>query len=95
MGRVILPSLKEASTDRRLRGAPLRVLVYLHGVLEIGEYTILKLWAVADSIGMDRSNVSRAITTLTECGYIREGKREDHGVRTFMLLANHQRKDVA
>lgn len=91
---MILPSLKEASTDRRLRGAPLRVLVYLHGVLEIGEYRVLKTWHVAREIGMDRAHVGRAIATLVACGYIREGAKMEHGVRKFMLVANPQ-KEVA
>lgn len=91
---MILPSLREASTDRRLRGAPLRVLVYLHGVLELGEYTVVKTWHVAEQIHMDRAHVGRAIQTLLRYGYIREGQRLEHGVRRFMLLAN-PKKEVA
>ena len=85
---MILPSLKQASTDRRLRGAPLRVLVYLHGALEIGEYRVVKTWHVADRIGMNRAHVGEAIRILVALGYLREGPKKEHGVRSFMLIAN-------
>lgn len=91
---MILPSLREASTDKRLKGAPIRVLVYLHGRLELGEYTVVKTWVVARDIGMDRSRVGRAIRTLIRCGYIREGHALEHNIRRFMLLANPQQEAV-
>jgi DNA-binding IclR family transcriptional regulator len=85
---VILPSLRAASTDKRLRGVDIRVLTYLHGVLELGEDRVVKTWYVAQEIGMARHHVGRALKQLVEFGYLREGQRQEHGVRRFRLIAN-------
>jgi DNA-binding MarR family transcriptional regulator len=83
---VISPALNEASTDTKLRGAPIQLLVYLHGKLDPGEYRPLKLWPIARDLGMEKATVGRAMKRLIECGYIREGHRQRPGGRSYLLL---------
>ncbi len=76
----------DATTDKRIQGAEMRVLAYLHGTLDPGEYRTLKLWGVAREVHMNKTTVSRAIKTLVACGYLREGPRQEHGGRAYMLV---------
>lgn len=83
---MILPALKDASTDRQLRGAEVRILVYLHTLLIPGEFRVLTLDSVAPFVHMNRATVSKALKRLTTQGYIREGPRQERGERAFMLV---------
>jgi predicted transcriptional regulator len=83
---VISPALAEASTDERLKGAPLQVLVYLHRVLDPGEWRPLKLEPLADILKMEKATVGRAMKRLVECGYVREGHRARPGGKSYLLL---------
>lgn len=83
---MIPPALNEASTDARLQGAEIRMLMYLHARLDPGEYRTLKLWGVACEIRMNKATASRAIKTLVVCGYLREGPRQEHGGKAYRLV---------
>lgn len=84
--RVISPALNEASTDSRLRGADFRILGHLHGVLIPGEYRTLKLWVTARNVHMNKATVSKALRQLVKFGYLREGPRQEDGMRCYMLV---------
>lgn len=90
---MILPALKDASTDRRVRGAPLAVLTYLHGVLELGLYRPVKHWVVADRLGLKRNTVSGALKLLVQLGYLVEGARRERNVGTYMLVSAQPESD--
>lgn len=79
-------ALNDASTDARLHGAEVRLLVYLYGQLIQGEYRTLKLWPIARAVRMNKATVGRSMAALTRFGYLREGPRQEHGGRSFMLV---------
>lgn len=81
----VIPALVDASRDRRLRGAPVHVLLYLHSVLEYSEARVLKHWAVAKDTGLQRQTVSKAIKRLVETGYLVEGERLERNVAKYRL----------
>jgi DNA-binding MarR family transcriptional regulator len=83
---MISPALNEASTDTKLRGADFRLLGYLHGQLIPGEYRKLKLWVIAQSMHMNKATASRALKKLVKHGYLREGPRQEDGVRCYMVV---------
>lgn len=83
---MIPPALNDASTDPKLQGAEMRMLMYLHARLDPGEYRTLKLWGVAREVHMNKATVSRAIKTLVTQGYLREGPRQEHGGKSYMLV---------
>lgn len=83
---MIPPALADASTDRRVRGSPREVLLYLHKVLDPGEYRHQKLYTIADAVGVHKSTAGRAMKRLASCGYIRIGPREKPGGRSYLLL---------
>jgi len=91
---VILPALKDATTDRRLRGTPLHVLFYLHGVLDVGEDRHVKAWLIAQEIGAKRANVSRALNLLVQTGYIRTGKNAEANIHSYRLVATREVCDL-
>lgn len=92
MSGYVTPLLLDASEDPGLQGAPLRVLLYLHRILDIGEDRPVKVWAVAMKLRVHRKAVALALKRLVALGYLREGEaREDTGtggwqVRTYRLL---------
>lgn len=68
--------------------------MYFHsGVLELGEFTRVKAWDVARNVGMDKRTVLRAIKVLVSRGYIREGPKQEHGIRSYRLLASRRPED--
>lgn len=83
---MILPALKEAAFDRGLPGHALRVLVYLHGTLELGEYRPLKQAGVADDLAISRPAVQMAVQALVDRGYLRRGQVEEGNITNYMLL---------
>lgn len=85
---MIPPLLIEASKDRKLRGAPVHVLCYLHATLELGEYRTVKHLAVAEAVGLTRQRVSQAIHTLVEEGYLRLRAEGGRRVGSYMLLSS-------
>jgi biotin operon repressor len=91
---MISPLLVEASKDRRLRGAPIHVLCFLHSTLEVGEYRTVKHLAVAEAIGMTRQRVSQAIHLLVELGYMRARSEGGRRVESYMLLNSRAPMDV-
>jgi DNA-binding MarR family transcriptional regulator len=91
---VISPLLAEASKDRKLRGAPIHVLCYLHATIEIGEYRTVKHLAVAEAVGLTRQRVSQALHLLVELGYIRARSEGGRRVESYMLLNSRAPADV-
>ena len=105
---MISPLLAEGSQDRKLRGAPIHVLCYLHATIEVGEYRTVKHLAVAEAVGLTRQRVSQAIHTLVKEGYIRamSGSATDKAIRrhreksgarrieSYMLLNSRAPADV-
>ena len=85
---MITPALLEASTDDQLKGAPKEVFLYLHGRLSYGEYRPLKPWVAARELKMKENTVGRAMKRLVERGYIRQGRREKPGGRSYLLLTS-------
>ena len=91
---MISPALRDASTDPRLRGTPLHVLLFLHGILDIGEDRYVKAWFVAQQIGAKRANVSRALQLLVSLGYLRTGKKIEANIRSYRLVATREVCDL-
>jgi DNA-binding transcriptional MocR family regulator len=91
---VISPLLAEASKDRKLRGAPIHVLCYLHATIEVGEFRTVKHLAVAQAVGLSRARVSQAIHVLVDEGYIRSRSEGGRRVESYMLLNSRAPADV-
>jgi hypothetical protein len=85
---VIPPILIEAVRDRKLKGVPVTLLCYLHSTLELGEYRMVKHWAVAGEIGTTRQRVSQALHLLVAEGYLRAGTKTERNVGSYMLLSS-------
>jgi hypothetical protein len=85
---MISPLLRDAGQDNRLRDTPIHVLVYLHSVLDYGEFRAVKIEAAAVAIGKSRRRVSAALNLLADLGYIRAGDKQERNVRSYMLLMN-------
>ncbi|RTL04198.1 MAG: hypothetical protein EKK62_16790 [Acidimicrobiia bacterium] len=68
---MVIPAMVSASTDQRLRGAPLGVYVWLvcHR-LDLQEYRALKIDGLAVSLRVKRHTASRALHLLVDGGYI-------------------------
>lgn len=64
----------------------MRIITYLHFELIPGEYRTLKLWALARELHMNKATAGRAIKTLVNLGYLREGPRQQDGARCYMLV---------
>ncbi len=80
-------ALRDGSTDRRIKGLPRQVLLYLHAECELGKYHDIQHWALARSIGADRRNVRTALARLIQFGYVRQGRRGWRNVQRYMVLA--------
>jgi DNA-binding transcriptional MocR family regulator len=91
---VISPLLAEGSKDRKLRGAPIHVLCYLHATIEVGEYRTVKHLAVAQAVGLSRARVSQAIHLLVTEGYIRARSEGGRRVESYMLLNSRAPSNV-
>lgn len=78
----------EAVKDKRLRGAPFTVLCYLHSILELGEYRVVKHLSVAADVGLSRWGVSAAMHRLVDLGYLRAGVKTGRNVGSYMLVAS-------
>ena len=78
----------EAVKDKRLRGAPFTVLCYLHSILELGEYRVVKHLSVAADVGLTRQCVSESLHKLVENGYLRAGIKTGRNVGSYMLLTS-------
>lgn len=85
---MISPLLAEAVEDARLRGTPIQVLVYLHKVLEYGEYRTIKTWVIAEKLHVNRWSVSAGLKRLVELGYVRAGPVKERNVGSYMLLGS-------
>lgn len=79
------PALEDATTDKRLKGADVRLLLHLHHRLSYLEFRAIKLWPVASALHMSKGTVSKSIRVLIDCGYLKEGVRQEHGGRTYAL----------
>lgn len=91
---MISPLLAEAVEDPQLRGAPLHVLLFLHKVLEYGEYREIKHWVIAEKTKLSRRNVSRAIKHLVGLGYLRAGPTKERNIGSYMLLGSRHSVDM-
>lgn len=91
---MIPPALIEASKDRKLRGAPIHVLCFLHATLEVGEFRTVKHLAVAEAVGITRQRVSQAIHLLVDQGYIRARAEGGRRIGSYMLLNSRAPADV-
>jgi DNA-binding MarR family transcriptional regulator len=88
---VISPALRDANTDRDLRGWPVHVLLYLHGILDIGEDRHIKAWLVAQEIGAKRRTVTHALRLLVDKGYLRTGRRAEANIGSYRLVSTLER----
>ena len=85
---MISPLLIEASKDKSIRGAPFTVLCYLHSILELGEYRVVKHLSVAADVGLTRQCISESLSKLVKHGYLRAGIKGSRNVGSYMLLAS-------
>jgi DNA-binding MarR family transcriptional regulator len=83
---VILPSLKAAAVDRRLGDTSLRVLVLLHGHLDLVRHRPMKAWVIAGSLGVKPHTAAAALRQLVRCGYLEEGPRQARRVGSYRLV---------
>jgi len=67
--------LLKLATDKSVTGEQWRVLAYLMGRLDFENYIHLPQQELCDKLGMQPSNVSRAIAGLTTKGVIVKGPR--------------------
>ena len=79
------PALATFATDPRRTLVIIKTYEYLLTVLDFVTTTDVKAWLVADTIHSSRERVGEALTWLTECGYLTEHARGQHGVRRFTL----------
>ena len=75
-----MPALVTASTDQRLRGAPIGVYLWLvcHH-LDFEAYRALKIDGLATSLRVKRHTASRALRVLVEGGYVERRGRQATG----------------
>lgn len=84
---MILPALRDATTDRDLRGWPIHVLTFLHGELDVGEDRWVTAWWIAEKIGAKRPTVSRALQRLVDRGYLRRGNTAEGNIGSYRIVA--------
>ncbi len=89
---MILPALRDATTDPALRGWPIHVLVYLHGELDMGEDRYITAWWIAEQIGAKRRTVSHALRLLVERGYLRRGKPGEANAGSYRLVSAREKQ---
>lgn len=66
-----LPALDQASRDRKLKGSPHTVYLWLScNLLDVEEYRPVKLAGIARAIGLDEDTASRAVRLLVTRGYL-------------------------
>jgi len=68
---MVIPALVSASTDARLRGAPMGVYVWLlcHH-LDVEAWRPLKFYAMARELGVKPHTAGRAVRVLLAAGYL-------------------------
>lgn len=71
--------------DRRLRGAPREVYVFLHRRLDVGSFRPVKLDVVIAECEIARGTASEAFARLITCGYI-EARNVDGRSRAYRLV---------
>lgn len=80
----MIPALRDAATDRALRGRDRQVLLVLAFELDPVQPMPVKHVALAERIGMKRTHVSRSLRHLVRLGYLARG--EDEGaIATYRL----------
>lgn len=79
------PALLAFGTDDRRSLVVIRVYEQCVQELDFVESRDVKVWLVAEQRGMRPADVSDALSTLTEWGYLVEHARGERGVRRFTL----------
>lgn len=83
----LFPALGDASRDRKLKGSPHTVYLWLAcNLLDVEEYRAVKLSGLAQAIGMDEDTASRAVRRLVDRGYLdrRYVAREGYAYRLYL-----------
>lgn len=62
--------LRQAARCRDLSGRELSILVELCQLLDVIEYRQVRMWFVADRVGLHYSGVSRAVAHLEQLGFL-------------------------
>lgn len=81
------PALGDASRDRKLKGSPHTVYLWLAcNLLDVEEYRPVKLTGIAEAIGVDEDTASRAVRLLVDRGYLarRYAAREGWAYRLLL-----------
>lgn len=92
---VTVPALlRQAARCRALSGRELSILVELCQLLDVVEYRQVRMWFVADRVGLHYSGVSRAVAHLEALGFlerapIHDAAREQR-VRYRLVLPAHE-----
>jgi len=87
---MVIPALVSASTDARLRGAPMGVYVWLlcHR-LDVATFRTCKVDALVYALKVRRSTASRALRALVDCGYLERRGHPATGYE-YRLTLTHQ-----
>jgi Fic family protein len=81
---IIPRTLRHATHNAETTGIDVKVLAELHETLNVAEFRPVKPWHIAELLRADRSSVQRALTHLTELGYLERGEKNGNGF-TFRL----------
>lgn len=85
----VIPAFRQACADPAISGQPLKVYVHLHDRLDVVQYRRVKIFALAELLGMHEGNVARALKTLISRGYLRaKGPRKE---RVYQLAYSVER----
>lgn len=83
---MILPALAQAPSDRRVSDSALRVLVWLHGQLDLVAFRPVKAWVLAATLEVKPHTASAALRELVQAGYLDAGPRQARRVGTYRLV---------
>ena len=79
--------LMEIAKDDQLTGADFRVLLHLFGQLDFENYLHISQKDIADTLGMQKQHVSRAMRLLIAKGIVLDGPKVGR-MRTYRLSPN-------
>lgn len=75
------------ATDRVILDHPHSIAVYVivSPQLDFKDFRHVKVWKVAEQMGLNKRTVMNALDLLVNRGYLEEGPRQENNVRTFRL----------
>jgi DNA-binding MarR family transcriptional regulator len=90
----MIPALQQAALDPSLRGRTFQVYVFLCGQLDTYEFRPIKITAHCKTLQIKRPNLSLAINTLIDKGYLDAKLDQNDERRRVYRLFNSVPQDI-